>query len=79
MLRVGIVQMRSTDDLEANLAAAETLVSEAARADASWIALPENFAYLRREGTPFPCAQGLDGEILGAAAERAPHATHRLI
>ncbi|MCP5070984.1 MAG: carbon-nitrogen hydrolase family protein [bacterium] len=68
MLRVGIVQMRSTDDLEANLAAAETLVSEAARADASWIALPENFAYLRREGTPFPCAQGLDGEILGAAA-----------
>lgn len=68
MLRVGIVQMCSTDDLKANLAAAEALVDEAARGGASWIALPENFAYLRREGTPFPCAQGLDGEILATAA-----------
>ena len=71
MLRVGIAQMRSTDDLEANLAVAEALVDEAARGGASWIALPENFAYLRREGTPFPCAQGLDGEILATAARWA--------
>lgn len=71
MLRVGIVQMRSTDDLAANLAAAEAQVDEAARAGASWIALPENFAYLRREGTPFPCAQGLEGEILTTAASWA--------
>ncbi len=71
MLRVGVLQMRSTDDLAGNLAAAEALVDEAARGGASWIALPENFAYLRREGTPFPCAQGVDGEILGAAADWA--------
>ncbi len=65
-MRVGIVQMCSRDDLSANLAAAEGFVAEAAARGAEWIALPENFAYLRREGTPFPCAQGLDGEILTA-------------
>ena len=59
--------MCSTDDLPANLEQAAALVDEAASGGAEWIALPENFAYLRREGSPFPCAQGLDGEILGAA------------
>ena len=29
-----------------------------------WVALPENFAFMRREGTAFPCAQGPDGEIV---------------
>ena len=38
---------------------------------AALIALPENFAYLRREGLTFPCAQGLDGEIVGALRELA--------
>ncbi|MDX1650627.1 MAG: nitrilase-related carbon-nitrogen hydrolase, partial [Myxococcota bacterium] len=67
-MRVGLVQMRSTDDLPANLAQAERFVARAAGDGADLVALPENFAYLRREGTPFPCAQGLDGEIVGAAA-----------
>ncbi len=66
-MRVGIVQLCSTDDLAANLAAAERRVAEAADAGAEWVCLPENFAYLRREGTAFPCAQGLDGPILDAA------------
>jgi len=65
-MRVGIVQMTSGDDLAANLSNAEALVAEAVREGAAWVALPENFAYLRREGTVFPCAQGLDGEIVGA-------------
>ena len=65
-MRVAAVQMTSTDDLPANLAAAESLVAEAAAAGAEWVALPEMFAFLRREGQPFPCAQGLDGEIVGA-------------
>lgn len=59
--------MRSTDDLPANLAAAEELVARAGEGGADLVALPENFAYLRREGTAFPCAQGLDGEIVGRA------------
>jgi len=59
------VQMTSTDDLPANLEAARSLVDEAAGRGADLVALPENFAFLRREGMPFPCAQGLDGEIVG--------------
>jgi predicted amidohydrolase len=70
-VRVGIVQMTSTDDLGANLAEARARVGEAAAQGAMWVALPENFAYLRREGTAFPCAQGLDDEIVGVVRELA--------
>jgi len=70
-LRVGVVQMCSTDDLAANLASARALVESAAHRGASLIALPENFAFLRREGTPIPCAQGLDGEIVGTVRDLA--------
>lgn len=68
-MRVGLVQMQSTDDLAANLKAAEVLVKEATRSGAEWVALPEMFAYLRREGRPFPHAEALEGtagEVLGA-------------
>ena len=70
-MRVAVVQMRSTEDLPGNLGATRKLVAEAAAGGAEWIALPENFAYLRREGIPFPCAQGLDGEIVGSLREMA--------
>ncbi len=62
---VAVVQLTSTDDLDANLRAAGARIAEAADRGAALIALPENFAYLRREGMPFPCAQSLDGEIVG--------------
>ncbi|MFP8876812.1 MAG: carbon-nitrogen hydrolase family protein [Myxococcota bacterium] len=62
-MRVGIVQMTSSDALPANLAVAEQLVSEAAGMGADFIALPEMFAYLRREGLDFPHAQPLEGDI----------------
>jgi predicted amidohydrolase len=58
--------MCSGDDLPANLRAAGELVAEAARAGAELVALPENFAFLRREGAPIPCAQPLDGEVVTA-------------
>jgi predicted amidohydrolase len=70
-VRVAVVQMTSTDDLEANLEAARGFVDEAAALGAELVALPENFAYLRREGKPIPCAQGLDGEIVGMLREQA--------
>jgi len=70
-LKVGVVQMTSTDDLAGNLAAARDLVAAACAAGAEWVALPEMFAFLRKEGQPFPCAQGLDGEIVGAVRELA--------
>jgi predicted amidohydrolase len=64
-MRLAAVQMTSVDDVAANLRAAGSLVAEAAAAGAELVALPENFAYLRREGLPIPCAQGRDGEIVG--------------
>mgnify|MGYP000529201130 CR=1 FL=1 len=65
-MRVGLVQLCSTDDLAANLERAETGVREAAARGASLVALPENFAYMRREGARYPCAQGAEGEIVRA-------------
>jgi len=63
-MRVAIVQLSSTDDLDANLERAERGIAEATRLGAGFVALPENFAYMRREGTPFPCVQGPDGELM---------------
>jgi len=72
-VRVALVQMTSTTDLAANLDFARDGVEDAARQGAQVVALPENFAYLRREGSPYPCAQGLDGEIVSSLASLASH------
>ena len=70
-VRVAIVQMTSTADLASNLDCARARVEEAALQGAQFVTLPENFAYLRREGSAYPCAQGLDGEIVGCLASLA--------
>lgn len=75
-MRVAVVQTCSTNDLEANLAFAGRAVAEAAGRGAELVALPENFAFMRREGAAFPCAQGADGEIVAFLREAA--ASHRL-
>jgi predicted amidohydrolase len=56
-----VVQMTSTADVEANLASAERLVDEAARRGATFVGLPENFAYLKSEGAPVAAPQAADG------------------
>ena len=68
--------MNSRDDLAANLADAEKWVAEAAGLGAELVALPENFAYMRREGAAIPCAQDLDGEIVTTLRRLA--ASHRI-
>ena len=68
-MRVALVQMTSTDRLSENLEAARRAVAEAVERGAEFIALPENFAFLRREGNPIPCAQDLDGEIVATVRE----------
>jgi predicted amidohydrolase len=75
-MRVAVVQLTSTDDLTANLEAARRAVGEAADRGAELVALPENFAYLRREGEPIACAQALDGDIVGTLRELAQ--SHRV-
>jgi predicted amidohydrolase len=54
-------------------------VAEAAARGAELVALPENFAFLRREGAPIPCAQPLDGEIVGTLRELARAHRVRLV
>lgn len=61
---VAAVQMTSTADVERNLGQATRLIREAAAAGAELIALPENFACLRPEGSPVLYKQDLDGELV---------------
>ena len=70
-MRVGVVQVCASDDLRSNLSIARELVGEAAAQGAQLVCLPENFAFMRREGGAFPCAQGLDGEIVGTLRDLA--------
>jgi predicted amidohydrolase len=61
-LRVGAVQMCSTDDFAANLATTRALVDRAAGEGAKLVVLPECFSFLgRREGDKLPIAETLDG------------------
>jgi len=46
LLRVGLVQMNSRSDKEANLATAERLIDEAAERGARLVGLPEYVSYL---------------------------------
>lgn len=62
--RCAVVQLRSTEDVDANLCTVEELVRAAASDGAQVVALPENFAFLRIDPrTPAP-AQPLDGPIV---------------
>ncbi len=73
-LRVGAVQMCSTDNLAANLAAANEQAVRAAGDGAHLIVLPECFAFLgRREGDKRAVAEDLErgGPILDAVRELA--------
>lgn len=53
-MRVAIVQLCSTDDVDHNLSHARDGVVRAAAQGADFVALPEAFAFLRREGAPIP-------------------------
>lgn len=66
-----VVQMTSTAEVERNLEAAEALVERAAARGASFVGLPENFAFLRSEGQPVPEPQDVDGAWVGRMAALA--------
>jgi predicted amidohydrolase len=73
-LRVGAVQMRSTDDLDANLATTRRLVAEAAADGAKLVVLPECFSFLgRKEGDKHAIAEAYpgDGPIFSTVRELA--------
>ena len=73
-LRVGAVQMRSGNDLAANLATVRDLTGRAAADGARLVALPECFSFLGRgEGDKLPIAEQLEagGPILSALRDLA--------
>ena len=70
-LTCAVVQLCSTQDVEANLATIRRLVSEAAEAGARFIALPENAAFLRTEPEAEAPIQSLEGSIVSAIRELA--------
>ena len=71
-IRVGVIQLRSSDQLDVNLQTARELVAEAVSRGADWVALPENFAFMRREGLPIrDAAQPIGGSITQALCELA--------
>ena len=61
-LRLALIQMTSTDDRARNLTRTLGFVREAAASGAGLIALPENFAWLRPEGSAAVWSEPLDGE-----------------
>ncbi len=70
-LRVGAVQMCSTDDLAANLAIVRALTDRAASEGARLVVLPECFSFLgRKEGDKLAIAEALDGRGPTAGALR---------
>jgi len=73
-LRVGAVQMRSTDDLAANLASCRALTAQAAAEGATLVVLPECFSFLGRgEGDKLKIAEAVDGSgaIMGTLRDLA--------
>lgn len=60
---VAAVQLRSTEDVGANLERAEYFIARAAQAGARIVALPENFAYLRSEGESVSFSDQVGGNI----------------
>ena len=64
MLRVAVIQMNSTGDLERNLQQAESLILEASDRGARVAALPENFAFMGSDKDRAKIAQDLNGPIV---------------
>jgi deaminated glutathione amidase len=67
-MRVAACQMRSGDDVEANVATAEALLREAADGGADIAVLPEVFPYLGPVARISEIAQPLDGSIAARLA-----------
>lgn len=70
-LLAAALQMTSTADVARNLDEAERLTRLAAGRGARFVALPENFGFLRSEGQPVAEPQPLDGPWVRRMAELA--------
>ncbi|MGI9335678.1 MAG: carbon-nitrogen hydrolase family protein [Gammaproteobacteria bacterium] len=71
MSRIALAQTTSTDDLEANLRAANALIAEAAAGDAALLAFPEVFLYIGGRARKLEIAEPLDGPLVSQFREAA--------
>lgn len=71
ILDIGLVQINSQEDKEANLAKAEALVAEAAERGAKLVALPEYVDYLGEKDGKAAIADSIPGETTNRFAEWA--------
>ena len=70
-IRVAVCQLRSTQDVVANLEAASRQIAVGVSMGADLVTLPESFGYLRREGEPVKAAQDREGPILCEIRQQA--------
>jgi len=69
--RVAAIQMTSTTDVERNVRRAVGWIRRAAEDGADLVALPENFAYLRAEGSKLAFRTTVDGDLVRSMSELA--------
>ena len=62
--QLAAIQMTSTTDVDRNVRSAERLICRAAEDGARLVALPENFAYLRSEGSKLTFSTTLRGDLV---------------
>jgi predicted amidohydrolase len=65
------VQMTSTTDVDCNVRRAASLIRDAAEDGADLVALPENFAYLRTEGTKLEFKTTIEGDLVRSMRDLA--------
>ena len=71
-MRAAVVQMTSTADLDQNLERSAHWIDRARSEGAEFVALPENFAFMREEDAgPSEIAQGLEGPVVQFLREQA--------
>lgn len=79
MFLAACVQLRSTDDVEANLATAERLVRRAASYGAKLVATPENTSFLGPQFHKIELAEPIDGPIATRFAKLADELSIHLL
>ena len=70
-MRIALIQLTSTRDIDENLATCRRLAEEAAGAGARWILFPENAPFLGKDEEKLPVAESVDGPMVGAFRELA--------
>lgn len=63
-MRVALIQLTSSRDIDANLRTCGRLAEEAAGTGASWILFPENAPFLGRDEEKVAIAEDIDGEMI---------------